>query len=194
MPILPIYNCFNPILRVKTKEVENIDDNIKQIAKDMLETMYNADGIGLAANQVGLNYSIFTMDAGSKEDDKSKYTPIVLINPKIISSSTELSLYQEGCLSIPKVYEDVERPISIEVEYYDLNMKLVKIEFTELSARIFQHELDHLNGILFFDRISPLKKALMRNKLKMVERNRIETIYDMIDSKGNIIKGIREED
>ena len=193
MPILPIYNCFNPVLRLKTNEVDNIDDNIKKIAEDMLQTMYNADGIGLAANQVGLNYSIFTMDAGSKEDDKTKYTPLVLINPKIIFFSTEKSLYQEGCLSIPKVYEDVERPISIEVVYFDLNMKEIKIEFNELSARIFQHELDHLNGILFFDRISPLKKALLRNKLKMVERNRIETIYDMIDSKGNIIIGIEED-
>jgi len=193
MPILPIYNCFNPVLRLKTNEVDNIDDNIKKIAEDMLQTMYNADGIGLAANQVGLNYSIFTMDAGSKEDDKTKYTPLVLINPKIVSFSTEKSLYQEGCLSIPKVYEDVERPISIEVIYFDLNMKEIKIEFNELSARIFQHELDHLNGILFFDRISPLKKALLRNKLKMVERNRIETIYDMIDSKGNIIIGIEED-
>ncbi len=193
MPILPIYNCFNPVLRLKTNEVDKIDDNIKKIAEDMLQTMYNADGIGLAANQVGLNYSIFTMDAGSKEDDKTKYTPLVLINPKIVSFSTEKSLYQEGCLSIPKVYEDVERPISIEVIYFDLNMKEIKIEFNELSARIFQHELDHLNGILFFDRISPLKKALLRNKLKMVERNRIETIYDMIDSKGNIIIGIEED-
>lgn len=193
MPILPIYNCYNSILRTKTKEVENIDDNIKKIADDMLETMYNADGIGLAANQVGLNYSLFTIDAGAKDDDKTKYTPLVLINPKIVSFSSEKSFYQEGCLSIPKVYEDVERPISIEVSYLDLNMKEIKQEFNDLQARIFQHELDHLNGILFFDRITPLKKALLRNKLKMVERNRMETIYDMIDAKGNIIKGKVED-
>lgn len=191
---MPIYNCFNPLLRQKAKKIENIDDKLLNIIKDMFETMYNADGIGLAANQVGLDISLFVMDSAAKKDDDSQYSPIVLINPEIISSSEEKSFYQEGCLSIPKVYEDVERPKEIEVRYFDQNMKENIITLGELPARIFQHELDHLNGVLFFDRITPLKKALLRNKLKMVERNRIETIYDMIDAKGNLIKGIEEED
>jgi len=194
MPIMPVYNCFNPVLRQKTKKIENIDDKLIVIIKDMFETMYNADGIGLAANQVGLDISLFVMDSAAKSDDDSNYSPIVLINPEIISSSEEKSFYQEGCLSIPKVYEDVERPKEIEVKYYDQNMKEVITTLNALQARIFQHELDHLNGVLFFDRITPLKKALLRNKLKMVERNRIETRYDMIDAKGNLIKGVEEED
>lgn len=194
MPIMPVYNCFNPVLRQKTKKIEYIDDKLIVIIKDMFETMYNADGIGLAANQVGLDISLFVMDSAAKSDDDSNYSPIVLINPEIISSSEEKSFYQEGCLSIPKVYEDVERPKEIEVKYYDQNMKEVITTLNALQARIFQHELDHLNGVLFFDRITPLKKALLRNKLKMVERNRIETRYDMIDAKGNLIKGVEEED
>ncbi len=194
MPIMPVYNCFNPVLRQKTKKIENIDDKLIEIINDMFETMYNADGIGLAANQVGLDISLFVMDSAAKSDDDSNYYPIVLINPEIISSSEEKSFYQEGCLSIPKVYEDVERPKEIEVKYYDQNMKEVITTLNALQARIFQHELDHLNGVLFFDRITPLKKALLRNKLKMVERNRIETRYDMIDAKGNLIKGVEEED
>jgi peptide deformylase len=194
MPIMPVYNCFNPVLRQKTKKIENIDDKLIEIINDMFETMYNADGIGLAANQVGLDISLFVMDSAAKSDDDSNYSPIVLINPEIISSSEEKSFYQEGCLSIPKVYEDVERPKEIEVKYYDQNMKEVITTLNALQARIFQHELDHLNGVLFFDRITPLKKALLRNKLKMVERNRIETRYDMIDAKGNLIKGVEEED
>lgn len=194
MPIMPVYNCFNPVLRQKTKKIENIDDKLIEIINDMFETMYNADGIGLAANQVGLDISLFVMDSAAKSDDDSNYSPIVLINPEIISSSEEKSFYQEGCLSIPKVYEDVERPKEIEVKYYDQDMKEVITMLNALPARIFQHELDHLNGLLFFDRITPLKKALLRNKLKMVERNRIETRYDMIDAKGNLIKGVEEED
>lgn len=194
MPIMPVYNCFNPVLRQKTKKIENIDDKLIEIINDMFETMYNADGIGLAANQVGLDISLFVMDSAAKSDDDGNYSPIVLINPEIISSSEEKSFYQEGCLSIPKVYEDVERPKEIEVKYYDQNMKEVITTLNALQARIFQHELDHLNGVLFFDRITPLKKALLRNKLKMVERNRIETRYDMIDAKGNLIKGVEEED
>lgn len=194
MPIMPVYNCFNPLLRQKTKKIENIDDNLIKIINDMFDTMYNADGIGLAANQVGIELSLFVMDSAAKSDDNSKYSPIVLINPEIVNPSDEKSFYQEGCLSIPKVYEDVERPKEIEVKYYDENMKEIRTLLNDLPARIFQHELDHLNGLLFFDRITPLKKALLRNKLKMVERNRIETKYDMIDAKGKLIKGVQEED
>lgn len=159
----------------------------------MFETMYNADGIGLAANQVGLNISLFLMDDGARDFEESKGNPIVVINPEIIAFSEEKSLYQEGCLSIPKVYEDVERPITIDVKFYDENMKEHITTLDKMQARIFQHEFDHLNGVLFFDRITPLKRALLRNKLKMVERNRFETKYDMMDSKGNIIAGIKED-
>lgn len=193
MSKLPIYNCFNPILREKTKKIEQIDDSLIKTINDMFETMYNADGIGLAANQVGLNISLFLMDDGARDEETSQGNPIVVINPEIISFSEEKSLYQEGCLSIPKVYEDVERPIAIDVKYFDENMKEHIKTLDKMQARIFQHEFDHLNGVLFFDRITPLKRALLRNKLKMVERNRFETKYDMMDAKGNIIEGFRED-
>lgn len=187
MAVLPIYNCFHPILREKTKKVEEFDENLQRIIQDMFDSMYNADGIGLAANQVGLDISIFVIDEGAKDEENPSGNPIVVINPEIISFSDKIVSFQEGCLSIPKVFESVDRPAEIEVLFYDEKGREHRVVFDKFPARIFQHELDHLNGVLFFDRVLPLKRALMRNKLKMVERNRIETKYDMIDLKGNII-------
>ena len=166
MPIMPVYNCFNPVLRQKTKKIENIDDKLIEIINDMFETMYNADGIGLAANQVGLDISLFVMDSAAKSDDNSKYSPIVLINPEIINPSEEKSFYQEGCLSIPKVYEDVERPKEIEVKYYDQNMKEVITTLNALQARIFQHELDHLNGVCFDTKVGKVSLQLAQKRRK----------------------------
>lgn len=185
MSILNIYNCYHPILKEKAKRVESFDQELKEFTDNMLETMYNADGIGLAANQVGDRRSVFTVDINSGEEDKSKYSPIVMINPEIISYSDKIVSYQEGCLSIPQYYEDVDRPDAIEIKYLDINMKEHKIEANDILSRVIQHEYDHLKGILFFERISPLKKALSKSKLNKIKRGEQNAHYKMINPDGS---------
>lgn len=190
--ILPIYNCYNPILRTKTDEIENIDQSLFDFANSMIETMYNADGIGLAANQVGDKRSIIIVD--DTKTEKSDFKPVAMINPKIVSFSDILSDYKEGCLSIPQYYEIVMRPSEIEVEYVDLKGKPKKIATGGLLARIIQHEVDHLNAILFFDKITPLKRALAKSKLRKIELNKVIPHYDMISATNRLIKGIDDEE
>lgn len=185
MSILRIYNCFHPILREKAQKVEDFDQELKDFTDSMLETMYNADGIGLAANQVGDRRSIFTVDINTGSDDKADYTPIVMINPEIKSFSEEVSTFQEGCLSIPKYYEDVDRPESIQITYTDVDMKEKSIEASEILSRVVQHEYDHLKGILFFDRITQLKKTLGKKKLNKIKKGDMTTFYPMINADGS---------
>jgi len=185
--ILPIYNCYNPILREKTKDITNITEDTVKFVNNMIETMYNADGIGLASNQVGDLRSIIIVD--NTNEDESKAKPIVMINPKITSFSDEHSDYKEGCLSIPQYYEIVSRPESIDLEFLDIKGKLNKVTTGELFARVIQHEIDHLNGILFFDKISPLKKALSKSKLRKIEFNKVIPHYDMLTADNRLIKG-----
>lgn len=185
MSILRIYNCFHPILREKANKVEKFDQELKEFTDNMLATMYNADGIGLAANQVGDRRAIYTVDINTGNEDKSKYTPIVMINPSIISFSDEDTTFQEGCLSIPKYYEDVDRPESIQVQYTDVDMKVHTLEADDILARVVQHEYDHLKGILFFDRISQIKKALSKKKLNKIKRGELDTFYPMINPDGS---------
>lgn len=188
--IYPIYNCFNSILRQKTQDVDDITQEFVDFANNMIETMYNADGIGLAANQVGDSRSIIIVD--NTKDEKSKLKPIVMINPKITAFSEVVSDYKEGCLSIPQFYEMVTRPSEIDLEYLDINGKSNKISTGGLLARIIQHEVDHLNAILFFDRITPLKRALAKGKLRKIEQNKVIPHYDMMSATNRIIKGIEE--
>ena len=145
MAVLPIYNCFHPVLKKSTLPVENIDEDIKQMVDDMFETMYKADGIGLAANQVGILNSVIVIDLNSGETEK-KYDipPIALINPEIEYFSDETYEYQEGCLSVPKFYENVVRPKIIQVKYFDLEMKEHIEEAEGMLSRVMQHEIDHL--------------------------------------------------
>jgi peptide deformylase len=185
MSILRIYNCFHPILREKAQKVETFDQELKEFTDNMLATMYNADGIGLAANQVGDRRAIYTVDINTGNEDKSKYTPIVMINPTIISFDDEITTYQEGCLSIPKYYEDVDRPAAVQVQYTDIDMKLHTLEADDILARVIQHEYDHLKGILFFDRISQIKKTLGKKKLNKIKRGELDTFYPMINPDGS---------
>lgn len=185
MSILRIYNCFHPILREKAQKVEKFDQELKEFTDNMLATMYNADGIGLAANQVGDRRAIYTVDINTGNEDKSKYTPIVMINPTIISFDDEITTYQEGCLSIPKYYEDVDRPAAVQVQYTDIDMKLHTLEADDILARVIQHEYDHLKGILFFDRISQIKKTLGKKKLNKIKSGELTTFYPMINADGS---------
>ena len=147
---LELHYLGDRVLRQPAKRVAKIDDNIRKLVKQMLQTMYSKDGIGLAAPQVGVNKQLLVIDC---ELDKPEIPPLVLINPKITRSSSEVCSSEEGCLSIPGVYLDVTRALAIEVSFKDENGKPHKIQAKDLLARVIQHEMDHLNGVMFVDRV-----------------------------------------
>ena len=163
-PPLKIYMLGQETLRTPANRIVKVDDSIRQFAKDMLVTMYTAKGIGLAAPQVGVQKRILVIDLNF-EDPHSP--PNVFINPEIISSSDSLDTYEEGCLSIPGVYLNVVRPSSIKLSYRDEMGRPKKMNAEGLMARCIQHEIDHLNGVLFIDKVTDqdeLKKQLKENK------------------------------
>ena len=142
-------------LRLVSKPVKAIDAGLRRLIEDMFETMYDAPGIGLAAIQVGEPRRVVTLDLAKKDDPKN---PLVFINPELVWSSEEKAVYEEGCLSIPEYYEDVERPAEVKVKYLDLDGKPQEVAAAGLLATCLQHEIDHLNGVLFIDHISKLKR------------------------------------
>jgi len=142
-------------LRLVAAPVKKVDSEIRALVEDMFETMYEAPGIGLAAVQVGITKRVVTMDLAKKEEPKA---PRVFINPKLTWTSDEKAVYEEGCLSIPEFYEEVERPAQVRVQYIDLDGKEQELEASGLLATCIQHEIDHLDGILFIDHISKLKR------------------------------------
>jgi len=148
-------------LRLVCEPVKAIDREVKTLVADMFETMYEAPGIGLAAIQVGVPRRVVTMDLAKKEDGKE---PRVFINPEILWTSEEKATYEEGCLSIPEFYEDVERPAQVRVKYLDLDGREQELEASGLLATCLQHEIDHLNGVLFIDHISRLKRERVVKK------------------------------
>lgn len=184
MAILSIYSCFHPVLRKKTEPITEINDEIVKLSKDMFETMYNAEGAGLAGNQVGVSKSIVVVDLSYYNENNKKYKPLLMINPEILSVSDETSEFQEGCLSVPQVNENVIRPKAIQFRYYDLDAKEYVVEDDDLLARVVQHEIDHLNGKLFYERISPLRRAMIKSKLKKIEKSEILPAYPFINHKG----------
>ncbi len=142
-------------LRQISKPVAKIDASIRKLVGDMFETMYDAPGIGLAAIQIGEPRRVVTMDLAKKDDEKE---PQVFINPEIVAEAEEQSTHEEGCLSIPEYYEEVKRPASVTVRYLDLEGRQHEVEATGLFATCLQHEIDHLNGVLFIDHLSKLKR------------------------------------
>jgi peptide deformylase len=142
-------------LRLVSAPAKKIDAELRRLVDDMFETMYEAPGIGLAAIQVGVPQRVITMDLAKKEDPRA---PQVFVNPQILWQSDERAVYEEGCLSIPEFYEEVERPAQVRVKFLDLDAKEQEIEASGLLATCLQHEIDHLNGILFIDHISKLKR------------------------------------
>jgi peptide deformylase len=161
MTIKPLIILPDPILRQASKPIETVDGEVKKLAADMLETMYDAPGIGLAAIQIGVPRRMLVLDVSKEGDDK---TPLVFINPEIVSSSDERSVYEEGCLSIPDYYAEVERPAKIKVRHLDAEGREQVTEADGLLATCLQHEIDHLNGILFIDHISKLKREMVIRK------------------------------
>jgi len=150
-------------LRLKSEPVKAIDKSLRALIDDMFETMYAAPGIGLAAIQVGVPQRVVTMDLAKKDDPRN---PQVFINPEVAWKSAEQATYEEGCLSIPDYYEEVERPSAVKIKYLDLDGKPQEIEATGLFATCLQHEIDHTNGILFIDYISKLKRSMVMKRFK----------------------------
>jgi peptide deformylase len=152
-----------PQLRQLSAPVASVSKEIEALAEDMLETMYDAPGIGLAAIQVGVPQRLVTIDLAKKDEAKS---PIVFLNPEILSASEETSTYEEGCLSIPEYYEEVTRPASVRVRWMDLKGKTQEMDADGLLATCIQHEIDHLNGKLFIDYLSKLKRDRVMTKFR----------------------------
>jgi peptide deformylase len=168
MTLRPILIHPDPRLKTVCKPVTDLTDDIRRLADDMLATMYDAPGIGLAAPQVGVLGRMLVMDCVKGEDEAPK--PMVLINPEITWSSDERSTYNEGCLSIPEQYADVERPASVKVRWLGVDGKDHEEQFDDLWATCVQHEIDHLDGKLFIDYLSPMKRQMITRKMQKLKR------------------------
>jgi peptide deformylase len=167
MAVLPIVEVPDPRLRLVSRAVEAVDDTVRQLVADMTETMYAAHGIGLAAIQVGVPQRVLVIDLQEERDgdDKPVRAPRAYINPEILSVSDELSTYNEGCLSIPEQYADVARPAGCRVRWLDEQGAAHEDDMDGLLATCMQHEIDHLNGVLFIDHLSRLKRDMVLRKL-----------------------------
>ncbi|OUW60449.1 MAG: peptide deformylase [Candidatus Pelagibacter sp. TMED203] len=152
----------DPILRKKSSPLEKVDDQTRKLMKDMLETMYKAPGIGLAATQIGILKRIIVIDISKNEEKK---TPLFLVNPEIIFRSKNTSVYEEGCLSLPGQFAEIERPAECHLKYINFDGKTKELKADGLLSTCIQHEVDHLNGILFIDYLSKLKKNMIIKKL-----------------------------
>ena len=171
MAILPIFTVPDPLLKKKSKPVDKVDDKLRTFMDDMLETMYDAPGIGLAAVQVGKLWRILVMDlAPDGEDPDPKY----YINPEITWTSEEMNIYNEGCLSIPEQYADIERPAECKVKFLDYNGEENEIHVEGLLATCIQHEMDHLEGIVFIDYLSKIKRGIYVRKVKKLVKEKEE--------------------
>jgi len=167
MTILPLVIEPDPRLHIPSAPVEAVNDEIRQLLNDMLETMYAHQGIGLAAVQVGIHKRIIVVDVAQRE---GRSEPMKLINPEIIEEAEEHSVYQEGCLSFPDQFSDVERPATVTVRYLDEHGTPQEIRATDILATCLQHEIDHTNGIVFVDHISKLKRDMIVRKLTKAKR------------------------
>ncbi|MFD1329288.1 peptide deformylase [Mycoplana ramosa] len=169
MTIKPLIILPDPILRQVSAPLETVNDEARRLADDMLETMYDAPGIGLAAIQIGVPRRMLVLDVSKEGEAK---TPLVFINPEIVTTSDERSVYEEGCLSIPDYYAEVERPATLTVRYLDRDGKERTIDADGLLATCLQHEIDHLNGVLFIDHISKLKRDMVIRKFTKAAKTR----------------------
>ena len=169
MSLRPILIHPDPRLKKVAEAVEAVDDDLRRLIDDMLETMYDAPGIGLAAPQIGLSRRVFVMDVAPKDGEPE---PMAFVNPTILEASAETAVYEEGCLSIPEIYEDVERPARVTMRWEDREGVVREAAFDGLAATCAQHELDHLNGKLFIDHLSSLKRGMITQKMKKLKRER----------------------
>lgn len=169
MSIKPLIILPDPLLREVSKSIERVDAPLLKLADDMLATMYDAPGIGLAAIQVGEPLRMLVIDLAKEDEPKA---PQLFINPELLESSDDRSVYEEGCLSIPDYYAEVERPAVVRVRYLDRDGKQQEVQADGLLATCLQHEIDHLDGVLFIDHISKLKRDMVVKKFKKLARDR----------------------
>lgn len=177
--ILPIYLYGQPVLREVCKNVDASYPKLQELITNMFETMYEAEGIGLAAPQVGVNARVFVVDLAPLAEDEPKYAGFkkVFINAEIVEYTGEIVKLSEGCLSIPGIHESVEREDTIRIKYMDENFVEHDEVYTDFFARCIQHEYDHIEGILFIDKLSPIRKQLLKNKLTNMVKGKTRTFY-----------------
>lgn len=181
--IYPIYVYGTTVLRKKAKEIPEDFEGLEQLISDMFETMHVSEGIGLAAPQIGKSLRLFVIDATKVEYDEEEDEEDIsnfkqaFINPVILEETGEKWNFNEGCLSIPFIREDVERKEKIRIQYYDPDFQFHDQIFEGVKARIIQHEYDHLKGVLFVDRINPLRKRLIKGKLSAISKGKVDTSY-----------------
>ena len=177
--ILPIVAFGDPVLKKSAAEIPQDYPGLKVLVENMYETMYRAAGVGLAAPQVGLSLRLFITDGAAFDDEDVKQFKKVFINPVIVEEKEDKWGFEEGCLSIPGIRETINRHRTIRIKYFDENFDEHEEEFSGLSARIIQHEYDHIEGILFTDRISPLKKRILKKRLMDISKGKVEVDYKM---------------
>jgi peptide deformylase len=171
MALRSILKLPDPRLRLVSTPVKKVDDQLRRLVEDMFETMYDAPGIGLAAIQIGVSERIVTMDLAKKDEPPERR---VFINPELVWSSDDKAIREEGCLSIPEYYEEVERPAQVKVRYLDLDGTPQEIAADGLFATCLQHEIDHLNGVLFIDHLSKLKRNMVIKKFTKAAKREAE--------------------
>jgi peptide deformylase len=179
--VYPIVAYGDPVLRRKAEEIDENYPDLDVFIRNMFDTMYASHGVGLAAPQVGKSIRLFVMDADAFADEEPELADFkkVFINPIVLEEKGDIWAFNEGCLSIPKIREDVNRHAEVTVEYYDENWQLHEETFKGMAARIIQHEYDHLEGILFIDHINPLRKKMLSSRLKDISRGRVDVDYKM---------------
>jgi len=169
MAIREIVYLGDPVLRTEAEDVTVFDDELRALVRDMFETMYHADGIGLAAPQIGLSTRVIVVDLRRQDEDEPEPRRVAVVNPVVTWSSKEVAKQTEGCLSIPGLEEVVQRPVAVTVEGQDPEGNDIVVEADDLFARALQHEIDHIDGVLFIDRVSPLKRRMLLKKWKKIE-------------------------
>lgn len=180
--ILPIYAYGNPILKRVAKDVAKEDEGLDDLIANMWETMYNAEGVGLAAPQIGKSSRIFVVDTKQtyqEEEDKAKGIKEVFINAQKIVEEGEYWPYEEGCLSIPHIRGEVERQKKLKLKYLNADFEEQVMTFEGINARVIQHEYDHLEGVLFLEKLKPLKKRMIKRKLDIIKKGKVDTDYLM---------------
>ena len=193
--ILPIVAYGENILKTKAVNISSGYPELKKLINDMWETMYNANGVGIAAPQIGKSIRLFVIDASPFSEDKEisddeistlKNFKKVFINPEIIDETGDEWNFMEGCLSIPNIREDIKRKEKITIKYYNESFEEIELDLQGLAARVVQHEYDHIEGVLFTDKLSSLKKKLLKGKLNDISKGKIKTEYKMRYPQGKI--------
>ncbi len=182
MAVLPIVTYNDPVLRKKCEPIRENSDELQALISDMFETMYNSNGVGLAAPQIGRSIQVFVMDADSisEEEGEESLGPLTLINPEIVEKGEEKTKAEEGCLSIPELRDDVVRPDYIKVKFRDRDFNEQILEVRGWASRVIQHELDHLHGVLFIDYLSAFRRRLHKSLLKKIDQGILKTDYPLV--------------